>query len=107
MTQEFYTSDIGSIKLMHKNGVSILLNNGYGDGEFKFYVFDTIEEMEKHIANRYSVEMLNIRLDQKGWKVMNSDCAKSYSEDGVELDSDYIYVYQVDQCFMFVLNKEE
>lgn len=106
MELNYYFSDVGSIKLINKSGAAFLIRNCFGDGSFKFYVFDTEKEMEEHVAGRYEVKDTNVWLNQSGWKVMTYDCAKTYEEDGVELDSDFIHIYQVDQCFMFVLNKK-
>lgn len=105
MKQWYYTADAGSVKLIHKSGASILLHNGYGDGFFKYYVFDSYKQMEEHIASRYAVKESKISLRGKGWKVMDYDCTSNYDDSGTLLESEKISVYQVDQCFMFVLNK--
>lgn len=106
MKRYSYSADLGSIKLINKNGCSILLSNRYGDGMFNFYILDTEEEFESKELEDKPFRQESLWIDSEGWKVMTYDSAKNYNEDGVELDSDYITIYRLGTTFAFVLNKD-
>ena len=106
--QCFYNSDIGSLTLMNKNGTRIHLNNGFGDGMFEYYLFDTFDELESHLKEEgltINDIVERVWLSEKDWKVMNYDCPKDYESSGEKLGSKYVVVYSYFTTF-FIVNEE-
>ena len=106
--QNQYYADMGSLTLINKNGAKIHLANQVGDGSFKYYVFDTRDEFEKHLKEHNGIKRTDVKeriwLSEYGWKVMTYDCAKEYESSGRELDSNYITIYSYKNTFYFLLH---
>ena len=101
-----YMSDRGGLLLKHIGGAEILLSNGYGDGTFKYYVFDSEKELKDHLTKNFenynSLTPLSVYITTFGWKIMAYDCEPDYDDLGTELYSDYITIYQKGTTFYFV-----
>lgn len=103
-----YMSDRGGLLLKHIGGAEILLSNDYGDGNFKYHVFDSEKALRDHLAKNFenynNLTPLPVCITTFGWKIMAYDCTKDYNDLGTELYSDYITIYQKDTTFYFVTN---
>lgn len=110
----YYESDRGSIELIHRSGLKVMLSNNYGDGTFKFYVFTSHKEMREHIAGRYEIKEERFWMDDcRGWAVAWHDCCKNYdNEDNVKFDKFandpnknlFLRVYSIGATFFFVVD---
>lgn len=105
-TLHYYMCDLASILIMNKNGTKIRLKNGLGDGFYKYYVFDTMKDMDEHINNRYQVDFTRLTLEGGDWKVMDYDLAEKYEDKGTKLETNFVYVFVKDTTFYFVNTKD-
>ena len=84
------------------------MSNGYGDGDFKYHVFDSEKALKDHLAKNFenynSLTPLSVYITTFGWKIMAYDCTKDYNDLGTELYSDYITIYQKGTTFYFITN---
>ena len=79
MEKKYYDCDAGSV-LVECGGSFIHFDNGYGDGNFKVYLFDSKEEFDQYIEDhlKYGIEEKQYRYNTqalfKNAKVLDYDC---------------------------------
>ena len=87
MQKEKYICDAGSLAIEFNDGSIMRINNCYGDGEFKTYVFDSTEEFQDYKNNHYQFATMRedcyqfVGLNYFGKaKVLNYDSFEPYQK---------------------------
>lgn len=100
-----YDSDIASFTLINKNGTKIYLRRGsHSDGHGRFYIFEKERDLDKYVKeNNLKLDSFDMRLEE-GWKAMDSDCAKSYYNYGIQLHGNFIQIFRKGNDFYIALS---
>lgn len=100
-----YDSDIASFTLINKNGTKIYLRRAsHSDGHGRFFIFEKERDLDKYLKeNNIKLDSFDMRIEE-GWKAMDSDCAKSYYNYGIQLHGDFIQIFRKGDNFYITLN---
>lgn len=100
-----YDSDIASFTLIDKNDSKIFLRRAsHSDGYGKFYIFEKESDLDNYLKeNNLKLDSFDMRLEE-GWKAMDSDCAKSYYNYGIQLHGSFIQIFRKGDDFYITLN---
>lgn len=92
--QVITTCDKGGFLLLQKNSSNNILFNLGDDGIAKYCILNDTEKVPSY----YSL----LCVLSGSYKIMHSDCAKSYNDNGEEISGDYIKVYKSGRSFIFI-----
>lgn len=109
ITKYLYGSDRGGLKLVNESGVSFLLCNRTGDGEFPLYFieaqswgpnffddkneYEKYHEFEKHHRAEY-IMFLDMHKGDPSWKVVFEDVS-DYANEGITLSWDKYHAVSI------------
>ena len=92
--QVITTCDKGGFLLLQKNSRNNILFNIGDDGIAKYCILNDTQKVPTY----YSL----LCVLSGSYKIMRSDCAKSYSDEGEEISGNNIYIYKSGRSFIFI-----
>lgn len=91
--QVITTCDKGGLLLLQKNITNNILFSIGDDGIAKYCILNDTQKVPSY----YSL----LCVLNGSYKIMHSDCAKSYNDNGGEISGEYIKVYKAGRSFIF------